>query len=345
MNEEWKSFLAMRGGKIGPETVVEFDRRQSEIRTAANRDILADLSHMALICVSGTDAGEFLNGQFSTDVRRLQPHASQLSAYCDPQGRTLAVFRVFHHNDKYWLRLPENLRDATINRLHRFVLRARVEINSVDDRALFGLAGPGADRILGHMDIDAPQDVGSGNDDITILRALGQWPRYEIVAPMGIAKSLWHEFLRHCVPIGPFAWRWHDIQAGTPVIYSQTTEIFVPQSLNLDLLGGIDFAKGCYTGQEIVARLRYLGRIKQRMYRAWVNMENEPNPGDSLYSPDFPSRQAAGTVIDAQLAPEGGCDLLAVIANSVAGGKVHIGQTDGPAIELRSLPYSLTDTP
>jgi hypothetical protein len=345
VNEQWNSFLTTRGDKIDPDIGDLLHRGQSQIRTLVKRDCVADLSHLALIRVNGADAAEYLNGQFTTDVRRLQPHSSQLSAYCEPQGRTLAVFRAMRRHDEFWLCLPENLRDVMINRLRKFVLRARATVNAADDLILIGLAGSGAEQILARVDLVAPQDVASSRDGMTILRAPGQWPRYEIIASVEQAKTLWQELSRRCVPTGSSVWRWHDIQAGIPSVFSQTAEHFVPQSLNLDLLGGIDFAKGCYPGQEIIARVRFRGRIKQRTYRAWVDLENEPRPGDSLYSPDYPSGQAAGTVLDAQAAPEGGCDLLAVIAISVAGGELHIGQIDGPTLESRPLPYLLTDTP
>jgi hypothetical protein len=124
------------------------------------------------------------------------------------------------------------------------------------------------------------------------------------------------------------------------MIVAATQEQFVPQMVNLEVIGGVSFQKGCYPGQEIVARMQYLGKLKQRMYRAHLAGEVAPNPGDAIYAPDFPG-QSAGTVVEAQPSPDGGYDLLAVIQiSSAAAGKLHLGSETGPPLTLQSQPYS-----
>jgi folate-binding protein YgfZ len=130
-----------------------------------------------------------------------------------------------------------------------------------------------------------------------------------------------------------------EIRAGIPVVTPTTQEAFVPQMVNLDLIGGVSFEKGCYPGQEIVARMHYRGTLKQRMYLAHVAGTDSPQAGDKLYSPAF-GAQASGTIVNAARSPEGGHDLLASIQiASAAKGEVHLKSPDGPALQLLPLPY------
>jgi len=141
------------------------------------------------------------------------------------------------------------------------------------------------------------------------------------------------------VPTGPQAWTWLDIAAGVPRIDAATSEQFVPQMVNLELLSGVDFKKGCYPGQEIVARMHYLGRLKQRMYRA--HAESAVTPGTPIFAPDLPG-QPTGAVIASAVAPAGGYDLIAVLQmSSAAGGVLHLGSATGPTLQLLPLPYAL----
>ena len=141
------------------------------------------------------------------------------------------------------------------------------------------------------------------------------------------------------MPTGPQAWTWLDITAGVPRIDAATSEQFVPQMVNLELLSGVDFKKGCYPGQEIVARMHYLGRLKQRMYRA--HAESAVTPGTSVFAPDLPG-QPTGAVIASAVAPAGGYDLIAVLQlSSAAGGVLHLGSATGSTLQLLPLPYAL----
>jgi hypothetical protein len=134
-------------------------------------------------------------------------------------------------------------------------------------------------------------------------------------------------------------WDWLDIMAGIPGVHPETSDAFVPQMANLEIVGGVNFKKGCYPGQEIVARMQYLGKLKQRMYRARFEGNTQPHPGDSIFAPDFPG-QSAGTVVAAQPAPDNGFDLLAVIQiSSAEAGELHLGSETGPKLSLQNLPY------
>ncbi len=141
-------------------------------------------------------------------------------------------------------------------------------------------------------------------------------------------------------------WALLDVRAGIPTVYPETVEAFVPQMTNMQLVDGVSFTKGCYTGQEIVARMQYLGKLKRRMYLAHVDTAEPPKAGDPLFSPQNASGQGAGRVVDARPAPEGGYDLLAVAEiESAENGELHLVGDRGPLLQLQELPYSLDTDP
>jgi folate-binding protein YgfZ len=132
-----------------------------------------------------------------------------------------------------------------------------------------------------------------------------------------------------------------DIRAGIPNVFEDTVEAFVPQMANLQLVGGVSFTKGCYTGQEVVARMQYLGKLKRRMYHARVDAGQPPTPGTEVFSPSSDSGQGAGRIVDAAASPDGGYEVLAVLQISSADANdLQLGDIDGPALQLMELPYA-----
>ncbi len=321
-----------------------FGNAAQERRAAATGNILADLSDLALIRARGADALSFLNGQLSNDIRLLDATHSQLASWCSPKGRMLAIFRLFRRENDILLQLPAALLEGILKRLRMFVLRAKVSLESTEAELVsIGLSGPDAERLLRASAGFAPGgDNGcETRGEISIMHLPGPHPRFQIVAPVGVATQLWTDLKAGATPAGPPAWAWLDIMAGIPVVLPETSEAFVPQMANLELVGGVHFKKGCYPGQEIVARMQYLGKLKQRMYRAHVEAEAAPAAGESIYAPDFPG-QSAGTLVAAQPAPNGGYDLLAVVQiSSAEHGVLHLRNDNGPTLKLQTLPYPL----
>jgi folate-binding protein YgfZ len=175
---------------------------------------------------------------------------------------------------------------------------------------------------------------------MSIVRLPGIHPRFEIFGDLDNCKKLWEAVNVNGAPVGATAWSWLDIRAGIPSIGEETSEAFVPQMVNMQLINGVSFKKGCYTGQEIVARMQYLGKLKRRMYLAHIETDSVPAAGDNLYSPDSSSGQGSGNIVNAQVAPDGGYDVLAVVEiNSQKKGKVHLGSIKGPLLEFIHLPY------
>jgi hypothetical protein len=347
MSEIWKTFLLEHGAIYDNGALRHFGNPQVERRAARDGDILVDLSPWSLLRVSGSDAKNFLNAQLTNELGLVEPTRSQLSAWCSPQGRMLALFRVFHRGDGYFLQLPSVLLEEITKRLRMFVLRAKVKIEAVDAELVrVGLVGANAESLLRSAAGAIPESVDAvvTQDAVTLLRLPGIHPRFEIVAPPAEAMALWEKLGAHVLATGPAAWSWHDIMAGVPTVLPATREAFVPQMANLELIGGVHFKKGCYPGQEIVARMQYLGRLKQRMVRAHV-VGDVPPPGAPIFAPGA-NGQSVGTVVDAQVSPDGGADLLAVIQiAAVESGELRLGAEEGPPLSVLPLPYALATPP
>jgi hypothetical protein len=200
------------------------------------------------------------------------------------------------------------------------------------------VAGTGAEALLQATIGTLPSKVmGVACHDKGTIIWLGA-ARFEIVATPEQAPSLWDELSTQSTPAGRACWEWLEIHAGTPVILPQTQEQFTPQMANFEAIGGVSFNKGCYTGQEIVARTQYLGKVKRRLFLAHLDSDSAPQPGDEL----FGTEPTAGMVVNTQPAPGGGYDLLAVIpTGSVEAGAVHFKTPEGPALHFLPLPYPI----
>ena len=345
MNAQWKTFLEGTGAEFnGSGCVVSFGNPQHELSAALNGNVFADLSHQGLLAVGGNDALEFLQGQFTNDLRHLGQDTSQLNGYCSAKGRLLASFRVIPEADGVLLRMPRAMIEPISKRLRMFVLRAAVTLEDIGDcRIRLGVSGPSVESEFGTLLPALPQAVDgiTRSGGYTAIRLPGVHPRFEIHGDLEAMRRLWDTLNVRCAPVGEAAWGLLDIMAGIPTIHPQTSDAFVPQMVNLQLLGGVSFKKGCYPGQEVVARMQYLGTLKRRMYLARVSGEAQPHPGDDLFSPEG-GEQSAGKVVDAQPHPDGGFMLLAVI--QIAGreaGDIRYGATDGPPLEFVDLPYPL----
>ena len=305
--------------------------------------LTSELSQSGLICFAGADARSFLHSQLTCDVNALSATSSQYGGYCTPKGRLLATFLLWQREDAYYLQLPHVLREALQKQLTKFILRSKVKATDAStSHVQFGVSGDGATTLLQGLFGSipgAPHEV-AHTPDATLIKL--PVDRYLVVAAFDKGAAI-ADALKKCAASAATAvWNWLDIRAGIPVITPATLEEFVPQMVNLDLIGGVSFGKGCYPGQEIVARMHYLGRLKQRMYLAHIQAGNAPQAGNKLYSPEF-VEQACGTIVNAEPAPEGGFDALAVMQiDQARDANVHWQAVDGPPLKLLELPYPLT---
>lgn len=329
MNKEWSEFLQSR----------PVESQSSTLECALN-----DLSHFGLIQVEGEDAFQFLQGQLTNDMREVTEDHSSLSSCCTAKGRMIANFRVFRRGPAYLLQTPRANLESVIKRLRMYVLMSKVIIRDVsDDLARFGITGDCAVSLLQAHFPDIPSTANEAVElaESVLIKMPGSLPRFEVVGPSGDLIKLWQACESKTKPMDQDFWALQEIRAGIPTVFPETTEAFVPQMVNMQLIDGVSFTKGCYTGQEVVARMQYLGKLKRRMYFAHVESDTPPKPGDELFAEGSTSGQGAGKVVDAQAA-DAGHDLLAVIEISSADeGIVHLGQ-NGPKLEIRDLPYGFS---
>jgi folate-binding protein YgfZ len=308
-----------------------------------NGAILCDLSHLGLIEFSGEDALTFLQGQLTNDTKLITESRSQLAGYCTAKGRLLATLLLWKSPDGYCGQLHGDIAAAVQKRLSMYVLRAKVKVaDATAQWSRFGVAGEHSVAILGKLIGALPQLPMETvqTDGCTVIRLHGAIPRFEIIAAPETATSLKMQLESICTAANAVTWNWLEIHAGIAQVGPGTQEEFVPQMVNLDLLDGISFKKGCYTGQEIVARTHYLGKVKRRTHLAHVDTANAPKPGDKVFGGD--SAEPVGMVVNSAPAHDRGFDLLAEIRlESVEAGALRLAGKEGPAIELLTFPYGI----
>lgn len=346
MISTWKTFLVHSGASIKDDKVVHFGQSEQELHAVGQGHILCDLSHLGFIKASGEDVRDFLQGQFSNDIKQVSESHSQISAYCNPKGRMLANFRIFKWGDDYYLRLPNEVIAPTLQRLRMYILRSRAELTDVSDTLVrIGYYGLQADAKLRSIIATIPNEVDAciSEKDLKVLRVPGLKPRFEIYGSVEALQPIWNQLIANdATPVGAAHWSLLDILSGIPNVLPQTREAFVPQMANMDLVDGLSFRKGCYPGQEIVARMRYLGTLKRRMYRLHLDSEIVPQPGDEIFVKDDQRHQPIGKIVDAQAYPEGGCEALAVLQIHEAQNAIlQLGSQQEVEISLTALPYAL----
>lgn len=342
MNSEWEKFLREQAAVIADGRVDCFADPDGERTATMQKPIVTDLSHYGVITATGEDAASFLQNQLINDVRMLNCGVSQLSGYCTPKGRLLSVFRLFGDGERYCLCMPADVIAPFIKRLQMFVLMSKVTLASDDGLQHIGVAGPGAGSALEKYLGPVPEEIDgiSRDEDCLTIRLPGD-ERYEVHAPAEKLAALWQKLTPELTPVGSDAWPLLDIINGIPTVYEPTVEHFIPQMLNLELIGGVSFKKGCFPGQEVVARMHYRGQSKRRMFRFACPGGTPPAPGTSVLTVGGDKSREVGEVVDARRHPDGGCQGLAVLQTT------HVEQTLAPEddpgnpLKLLELPYSI----
>ncbi|ABA58927.1 Glycine cleavage T protein (aminomethyl transferase) [Nitrosococcus oceani ATCC 19707] len=345
MQQEWKSFLTQAGAVFDGEKVLHFGYPQDEWVAVNSATFITDLSHFGLIAISGEDASDFLQNLLTNDVKEVNSQRSQLTGLCNPKGRLLAIFRLFQWNANFYLSLPHSLLEAVLKRLNMYVLRAQVSLADVSDHfCRFGLVGSQASDELKRYLGKAPMTTNEVQQapDCCILRVPGEPSRFEVVGGMNTLQKFWGELTKTVTPVGANFWELTTIRAGVATIYPETQASFIPQQVNLELREGVSFTKGCYPGQEVIARMHYRGKPSRRMFLAHISTDQQPQPGDPVYLANDEARQARGEIVAAQLAPEGGYDSLVVLQLShLQKGDMMWNGGNGAKLTLRKLPYLL----
>src|SRR5258708_4437444 len=255
--------------------------------------VVVDLSHNALIGVSGDDAAAFLHGQLTNDVQALAVGGAQWNGWCSPKGRLLATFLLMRRADGYLLLIPAEIAAPIAKRLGMFVLRSKVKIEDASTRlGRIGIVGDGAAALVARHWGAAPAPMASSEKDAAACVAL-EADRFVAIVPAPSAAVLLERLGTGAARGGIDDWERASIRAGVATIVAATQEAFVPQMANFDLVGGVSFTKGCYPGQEIVARTQYRGTLKRRMALAHLEGTERPAPPESAFTEPFADQPAA----------------------------------------------------
>lgn len=340
----WLDFLAAQGASLSASTAPEVVGFQSD---AGNASIVVPLAHLGLIAATGEEAASFLHNQLTNDVQSLGPSQARLAGYCTPKGRLLATMLIWKSGDAILLQLPREIQAAVQKRLQMFILRAKARLADVSDsQVALGLAGPDVAAALAPWFAELPAAAYGVTQQAagTLIRmpdAAGA-PRFQWIASLDTAQQAWPQLVKSLRPAAGAAWRALDIQAGIPLVVQATQEQFVPQMINFEVLGGVNFRKGCYPGQEIVARSQYLGKLKRRMLPAQVAATGV-TPGTEVFASSDPD-QPCGQIINAEAS---GDKTLCLVELKTAvleqGDDIRLGSASGPALEIGALPYELID--
>ena len=328
----WNDYLLANGARIEDGKVTDFGNPEDESNETLNGNIMADLSQLAIVEISGTDAEDFLHNQFTSDLKQLPVNTLQFSAWCNPKGRVLFNFFILKLKDRFFLLLPDELATQFTRRLQMFVLRADVVINDKKDELIrIGLSGVDIDKWLPDQIKTAPAVPGEicQTDELFCVRLPDKGQRFIVIGRYDVIEKLWGKLTAHITPVGTQQWELLDILAGFPWINTECTEKFLPQSLNLDELGGLSHQKGCYPGQEIIARVYHRGQVKRRLFIASVKSTTRPGTGDDLYMQG--EDQSIGKILNVQPHPELAYMMLIVIeVDKAKSEQIYLKDHNGP---------------
>jgi len=298
-----------------------------------------------LILVNGADAGDFLQNQLSNDIGFIDESHSQLSSYSTPKGRMLGIFRVVQISNGYILITTRAMVLPLLETLYKYIVQAQVTLADASD--YFARIALQTDRteVIEHPLLAAQPGAVLQNDSVISLQLdpLGGQRRYLVMCLSADETiELWSGFAKQLQVAGFSSWRLAEIKAGMPAIYPQTAEQFVLQMANLGILDAVSFKKGCYPGQEIVARMEYLGKLKRRMFLARLETDSLPLPGDELVTRSKTEIDGSGKVVDAEFDQDGVCHCLYIAQISKAdAGNLQLLKQPQTTIQNVALPYSL----
>ena len=340
MTQEWNSLLSAQGliddGR-------SFGNPAAELNAARDGSVVAPLADLGIIRASGDDAATFLHNLVSNDVNGIGATGARFAGLCTPKGRLLALILIWREGNDLLLMLPRDILPAILKRLSMYVLRSKVKLSDASaERVLLGFSSPAAVSPAPTFAV-APADLprfGVANTEG------GQWVRLDdtrwmLCCTPEQALAVWPQLAAIATPVGTSAWQWLEIAAGQPRVVAATQEAFVPQMLNMELpaVAGVSFTKGCYPGQEIVARTQYLGKVKRRTYRA--RLATAAAPGTHVYAPET-GDQHCGALVSVAPAPDGGFEaLVCVQISAVEAGELHVGSPSGERLEMLTLPYEI----
>lgn len=345
---QWQQFLTQHGA--------HFDEKQSGVITQFGTNssfstlpdqFITPIQHLGILKFTGDDAVHFLHGQLTNDVEHLSQQQAQLAGYCTAKGRLLATFLMWKEQNSIFLESSVDVLAAIQKRLKMFVLRSKVTIEDLQSStASLGLFGKALQTPLSHLFGTLPthpyEKITTDLGTLICLPAVKDQPRYQWIASQQILQQHWSSLSQVAAPVSNHLWAYTDILAGIPWIVQTTQEAFVPQMLNYELIGGVNFKKGCYPGQEIVARTQYLGKTKRRMALFHTDTNNI-TAGNEIFSSEDPD-QPCGKVVNAtSIDAKTACCLAEIKLSALEQGTIHLSSAQGEQLHQQALPYDITD--
>lgn len=337
MNSFWQAFLEQQGAAWN------HDGFQTNFATPpADRPWLMDLSYQGILGCDGEAAEKFLQGQLTCNVAALNASTSGLGGLCNPKGSLLSLFRLLKSDSGYLFGMRRELVEPTKAVLSKYIVFFKAQLQDRSDEVIrLGLAGKGADNILYALFDAAPEHV----DDVLtidggwIIRVAGEQPRFELWLQPDVAKKLWVPLTEHANLASSEHWEALEIAAALPDLTLATREQHIPQMMNLQAIGGVSFKKGCYTGQEIVARMQYLGKLKRHLFRAEVSTSSRPSAGQTIHCQ---SKEDLGQVVRAAQLSDGRYALLAVLYKQEAESEpCWLAGDESAVLDIQPLPYTI----
>lgn len=296
------------------------------------------LTHESVLAVRGPDAAKFLQGQLTCNLNYLGGSTSSLGARCTPKGRMLSSFRILAQDDGYLLAMASELIEAQLADLKKYAVFSKSSLSDETPQwARFGLMN--AEQVLSGLGLELANELDSlaHNAQLIAIRLPDQ--RIELWTPIEQAEALKARLAGELSEAPLNDWLLGQVRAGIGQVFGATRELFIPQMINLQAVGGVSFKKGCYTGQEIVARMQYLGKLKRHLYRLQLNQSELPSIGTQLFSPVHAS--SVGEVVLAAQSAQG-VELLAVLQDdAAASADIHLDTPEGSSLHLLDLPYTL----
>jgi len=296
---------------------------------------VAPIAHLGVIKIEGEDAAKFIHGQLTQDFSLLDMNTARLAAFCSAKGRMQASFIGFKRSaSEILLVCSKDILPSTLKRLSMFVMRAKAKLSDVSaEYELFGLIGD-ATKIVANMPNSTWAKAEIDEAVVVNLYPVGSVPRQLWLAPTGTPAP-------QGAAVSPELWQWTEVRSGIATLSAPVFEAFVPQMLNYESVGGVNFKKGCYPGQEVVARSQFRGTLKRRAFV--VHADATMSAGDEVFAADD-GTQPAATVVQAAPAPQGGFDaIVSAQLSALERGTLHLGSNHGPAMQILPLPYALLD--
>ena len=340
MSTPTNTFLASIGATLTQDSHCQFTAANSA--DTVNDNFIAPLTHYGILTIEGPDSATFLQGQTTCNINDIDDRHSVPGAYCTAKGRLVSSFHAARSDgEHYHLRMRRDIVDNTQQVLGKYIVFSKAEQrNDCEEFIVFGLQGENAKIAIAEAFGSAPvkQHECIGNNGNIAIAIDESTPRFECWIRQEAVATLWPPLSKNLTPVGSSVWERLIIELGLGQISKPTIEMFIPQMLNMHLTGEISFNKGCYTGQEVVARMHYRGKLKRQMYRIRLETDTVPAAGTGLFRAQ--SDQSIGNIVNAARISSTMCEALAVITiDDVNNNRVFVNP-DIP-VEILSLPYAI----